>query len=90
MDFIVMPTSYRGHKFILVIIDEIKNFIVTIHIYQSTSEEIGDALIEHIFSMCSIPEYMIMDGDSAFMSTLIYYLFKKLEIRVKTVALHKH
>ena len=37
-----------------------------------------------------MPEYMIMDCDSAFMYTLINYLFKKLGIRLKTVATYNH
>ena len=32
-----------------------------------------------------MPEYMIMDQDSAFMSFLMSYLFKKLGISIKTV-----
>ena len=30
MDLKVMPRSYKGYKFILVVIDEVTNFIVTI------------------------------------------------------------
>ena len=82
-----MPRSYKGHKFILAIIDEVTNFIVTIPIHQSRSQEIGDALIEHVFSKYSISECKIMDQDSTFMFTLIYYLFKKLGIKIKMVAL---
>ena len=33
---------------------------------------------------------MIMDLDSAFMSTLMSYLFKRLGIKIKTVALYNH
>ena len=50
MDLKVMPTFYRGYEFILIVIDEVTKFMVTIHIHQSRSEEIGDALIEHVFS----------------------------------------
>ena len=57
--------------------------MVTIPIYQSRSEEIADALIEHVYSKYSIPECMIMDQVSAFMSILITYLFKKLGIKLR-------
>ena len=50
--------------------------MVIIPIPHSRSEDIGDALIEHKCSNYSIPEWMIKDQDSAFMFTLIYYLFK--------------
>ena len=34
-----MPKSYRGHKFILCIIDEVTNYLITVPIYQAKSEE---------------------------------------------------
>ena len=61
-----MPKSCRGHKFILCVIDEMTNYLITISIHQARSEEIGDALIDNIISKYGIPEYMIMDQDSAF------------------------
>ena len=59
-------------------------------IYHAISEEIEDAIIDNIISKYGIPEYMIMDQDSTFMSTLIMYLFKRLNIKIKTVALYSH
>ena len=41
-----MPRSHKGHKFILCIIDEVTNYLITVPIYQAKSEEIGEALIE--------------------------------------------
>ena len=46
MDLKVMPRSYKGHKYILCIIDEVTNYLITFPIHQAKSEEIGDALIE--------------------------------------------
>ena len=43
-------------------------------------------MIGHVFSKYSIPEYIIMDQDSAFMSILGNYLFKKLGIKSNTIA----
>ena len=37
-----------------------------------------------------MPEYIIMDQHSAFMSTLMGYLFKRLNIKIKTVAPYNH
>ena len=90
MDLKVIPWSSKGHKFILVVIDEVTDFMVTVPIYQSRSKEIGDALKEHVFSKYSILGCMIMDQDSALMSTLINYLFKKLCIKIKTIAPSNH
>ena len=90
MDLKVMPKSYKGHNFILRIIDEVTNYLITVPIYHSKSEEIGDALIKDVISKCCIPDYIIMDQDSAFMSMLMNYLFKRLNIKIKTVALYNH
>ena len=89
MDLKVMPRSYKGHKFILCIIDEVTHYPITVPIYHSRSEEIGDVLKDNVISKYGIPEYIIMDQGSAFMSTLMNYLFKKLNIKIKTV-LYNH
>ena len=76
-----MPKSYRGHKFILCVIDEMTNYLITIPIHQDRSEQIGDALIDNVISKYGTPEYMIMDQDSAFMSTIMRHLFKRLKYK---------
>ena len=86
-----MPRSYKDHKYILCIIGEVTNYLITVPIHQSRSEEVGDALIENvILSKYCIPHYIIMDQDSAFMSSLMNYLFKKLDIKMKTVEPYNH
>ena len=76
-----MPRSYKGHKFILFIMDEVRNYLVTVLIHQSRSEEIGNVLIENVISKYCVPNYIIMDQDSTFMSSLMNYLFKKHDIK---------
>ena len=41
MDLKVMPKSYKGHRYILCVIDEVTNFLVTVPIFQARSEEVG-------------------------------------------------
>ena len=55
MDLKVMPRSHKGHKFILCIIDEVTNYLLTVPIYQSKSEEVGEALIENVISKYCVP-----------------------------------
>ena len=90
MDLKVMPRSYRGDRYILCIFDEVTNYIITAPIKQSKSEEVGEALINSVFSKYCVPDYMIMDLDSAFMSSLMNYLFQRLGIKIKTVAPYMH
>ena len=90
MDLKVMPRSHKGHRYILYIIDEVTNFLIIVPIFQTRSHEIGEALIENIITKYCIPEYIIMDQDSAFMSSLMTYLFCEFNIKIKTVAPYNH
>ena len=85
-----MPRSQKGHKFILCIIDEVTNYLITVPIFHAKSEEVGKALIENVIAKYCIPDCIIMDQDSAFMFSLMNYLFRKFEIKVKTVAPYNH
>ena len=82
----VMPRSSRGHKYILCVIDEVTNYMISVPIMQSRSEEVGEALINDVLSKYCIPNYMIMDSDNVFMSSLMNYLFNRLGIKIKAVA----
>ena len=90
MDLRVMPRSQKAHKFILCIIDEMTNYLITVLIFQSRSEEVGEALIEHVISKFCAPDCIIMDQDGAFMSNLMSNLFRKLNIKIMTVAPYNH
>ena len=90
MDLKVMPRSHKGLRYILCIIIEVTNYLVTVPIFQARSEEMGEALIENVIMKYCIPEYIIMDKDNAFMSSLMTYLFHKFDIKIKTVVPHNH
>ena len=53
-------------------------------------EEVGEALTEHFITKYCIPNCIIMDQDSTFMSSLMNYLFSKFNIKIKTVAPYNH
>ena len=86
----VMPRSQKSPKFILCIIDEVTNYLIMVPIFQARSEEIAEALIENTIPKCCSPEYIIMDQDSAFMSSLMTYLLDRFNIKIKTVAPYYH
>ena len=90
MDLKVMPRSHKGHKYILCIKDEVTNYLIIVPIYQSKVEERGDVLIENVITKYYILDCIIMDQESTFMSSLINYLFSKLDIKIKTVAPYNH
>ena len=64
--------------------------MITVPIYQAKSEERGEALIENVITKYCILEYIIMDQDSAFMSSLMMYLLNKFNIKIRTVAPYNH
>ena len=90
MNLKVIPRSHKGHKYILCIIDEMTNYLITLPIFQARSEEIGEALIENVITKYCIPEYIIRYQDSAFMSSLMTYLLDKTNIKIKTVVPYNH
>ena len=90
MDLRVMPRSHKGHRYILCVIDEVTNFLIMVPIFQARSVEVGETLLEHVITKHCIPDYIIMDQDSAFMSSLMTYLFNRLNIKIKTIAPYNH
>ena len=50
MDLKVMPRSSRGHRYILCVIDEVTNYMITVPVKYSRSEEVGEALINDVIS----------------------------------------
>ena len=90
MDLKVMPKSQKGHEYILYIIDEVTNFFITMPIFQAKSEEVGEAILEHVITKHSIPNYITMDQEGAFMSSLLSYLFHRLNIKIKLIGPYNH
>ena len=90
MDINIMSRCHKGHKFILCIINEVTNNLITVPIYQARTEEIGEDLIDNVIAKYCIPEYTTGDQDSAFMSSLMTYLLNKFNIKISTVAPYNH
>ena len=90
MDLKVMPKSQKGHRYVLCVIDEVTNYLIIVPIFQARSEEVGETLLEHVITKHCIPDYIIMDQDSVFMSLLMTYLFHRLNIKIKTIAPYNH
>ena len=89
MDIKVKQRSQKGHKFILYVIDEVTNYLITVPIYHAKSQEV-EVCIENVISKYCVPDCIIMDQDSTVMPTLMNYLFRRFGINVKTVAPYNH
>ena len=81
-----MLRSSNGHRYILCVIDEVTNYMITAPIKHSRSKGEGEGLMNNVISKYCVSNYMIMDLDIAFMSSLMNYLFKRLGIKIKTVS----
>ena len=60
MDLKVMSRLKKGHWYILCVIDEMTNYLITAPLYQARSEEVGEAVIENVISKFGTPDYMII------------------------------
>ena len=61
----------------------VTNYLITVPIHQSMSEEIGGLLTDNaIFKNC-IQDDIIMDQDSAFISVLMNYFSRHLIEKIK-------
>ena len=47
------------------------NYSIMVSIHQSKSEETGDGLTENIITKYCVPDYIKMDQDNTFMSSLM-------------------
>ena len=84
-----MPRSHKGQKYVLCIIDEVNNYLITVPIYQSKVEETGDALIENIITKHCIQDCIIMDQDGVMYGSALIFLCLHNKYTVRAVVSNK-
>ena len=83
-----LPKSSSGHKYILTIVDYATRYPEAIPLRTTNSKVIADALIQ-FFSRVGIPEELVSDQGSNFISKLMMQLYESLGIRkIKTSIYH--
>ena len=90
MDIKYMPKSTKGYNYMLIILCEITNFLVTIPLKQATAPEVCKALVEEFIAYFSTPVRIVCDQDPAFMSSLCKYCFQQYKIQILTVSVTNH
>ena len=85
MDIKYMPNSENGYNYILVMLCEISNFMVTAPLYTATSPEICKAIQDNLISVFGTPVKLICDQDPAFMSHLTQTMLQSYGIKLITV-----
>ena len=90
MDIKYMPKSNRGYKYMVVILCEITNFLVTHPLKEVTASEVCRILVEEFIAYFSTPVRIVCDQDPAFMSSLCRYCFQQYKIQILTVGVTNH
>ena len=83
-----LPRSTSGYKYILTIVDYATRYPEAIPLRTTSSKAIADALIQY-FSKVGIPDEMVPDQGSNFISKLMAQLYEQLGItKIKTSIYH--
>ena len=90
MDIKHMPISQNGYKFILVMLCEISNFMVTVPLFTATSVEVCKALQDHLICYFGAPMKLICDQDPAFVSHLSTTMMQSYGTKLITVSPTNH
>ena len=85
-----MPKSSKGYKFLLVILCEVTNFLVTHPMKEVSVEQVCTILVDEFISYFSTPVRIVCDQDPSFMSTLCQYCFQQYKIQLITVSVTNH
>ena len=90
MDIKHMPCSSTGYKYILVMLCEISNFMVTAPMVTATSPEICQVMQDHLICVFGTPVKLICDQDPAFMSHLTQTMLLSYGVKLITVSPTNH
>ncbi|XP_068684916.1 uncharacterized protein [Montipora foliosa] len=83
-----LPRSTSGYKYILTIVDYATRYPEAVPLRTTNSKAIADALIQY-FSKVGIPDEIVSDEGSNFMSKLMAQLYEQLGInKIKTSIYH--
>ena len=90
MDIKHMPTSKSQYKYILVLLCDISNFLVTTPMKKATAEEVCSILFDNFMAYYAVPMRIICEQDPAFMSSLCQWFFKAYGIQLVTISPTNH
>ena len=83
-DIKYMYRASTCHKFILVVVDKVTNYPVTIPLYRGTSYESVMCYVN------MVPFLFNVWWGSSILSSVMQYIYKRLGIKVKTISTYNH
>jgi transposase InsO family protein len=78
MDLLAMPTTSRGNKYVLVIIDHFSRYVIAIPIADKNATTIANALMERLVLIHGHPSRLLSDRGGEFMNACIRKLCERL------------
>ena len=81
----ITPTSSRGHKYVLGVIDRSTRWVEAIPLRTLTAQESYDALITS-FQRIGLPRILVSDNGTNFVSGLAQEVYDRLGIELRTSA----
>lgn len=89
MDFIELPETKKGNKWILTLVDHATGWPVALPMPTATSQRVVDALWEHIVLHYGFPHEILSDRGRNFLAPIVSAFLKKANIkRLTTSAYH--
>ena len=84
-----LPTTKNGNKYILTMVDIYTRYAEVVALQVQNTQTIADAIIEYIVCRHGLPEILVSDRGSPFISDIANTLYKTLSIkRITTTAYH--
>jgi hypothetical protein len=84
-----LTVTTEGHKYILTFQDELSKYTIAVPISQQDAETIATVFVQEIFVTFGIPQVILTDQGSHFLSEIFTNVCKLLKIKkLKTTAYH--
>ena len=85
-----MPKTREGYQYMIIFTCEITGYIVAAALKERTSQHLAEALLKYVVWQFGPPQVLIFDEDRAMSSTLLEYLYQKLQITPKVISPYNH
>lgn len=90
MDIKHLHRSSDGYKYVLVLLCEVTNYLVTHPLKTTQTPEVCQALIKSFFAYFGTPRIIVTDLDPSFMSSLMKYFVQQFQIKLVTISVTNH
>lgn len=83
-----LPRTYKGYRFILVVVDYFSKFVRLFPLRSATSSAVNDKLENEIFLLFGVPQFLLCDNGKQFTSKSFVNLCKSYNVKIIFNALY--